>query len=432
MRGANGGKDEEPDVGLSGDGQYRLGRGAVLAQNAAVIAHRDEMTFTIKKALVRSLDKARNTPLGPEVFTTRPEEVVADPQIQIVVELLGGLHPARELMLQALEHGKTVVTANKAVLATYWHEFEAAARQSGAGLYYEASVCGGIPIINVLTRSMQANRIGSMMGIVNGTTNYILTKMSEEGRDYADVLAEAQRLGLAEPDPPSTWAAWTPPTSSPSSPPWPFTLGCRWTRCLSRASRPSRPRTSARARSWAIPSSCWPSARSGIPRCRCGCIPPSSRRGIPLQRARQLQRGLHSGRRGGRPDALWPRGGDLPTASAIISISSPPPSTPITPTAPSTTARRLAGPLLPGELDLRVLRAPDGAGPARRALAHRGHLQPAERVHRLDGAEGPRRRRGALIFVTHDTHEQGMERAIGQIRQLEQVLAVNSVIRVES
>ena len=181
VRGANGGKDEEPDVGLSGDGQYRLGRGAVLAQNAAVIAHRDEMTFTIKKALVRSLDKARNTPLGPEVFTTRPEEVVADPQIQIVVELLGGLHPARELMLQALEHGKTVVTANKAVLATYWHEFEAAARQSGAGLYYEASVCGGIPIINVLTRSMQANRIGSMMGIINGTTNYILTKMSEEG-----------------------------------------------------------------------------------------------------------------------------------------------------------------------------------------------------------------------------------------------------------
>ena len=102
-----------------------------------------------------------------------------------------------------MERGKTVVTANKVAFALHWHELQKAAKQSGAGLYYEAAVCGAIPIIHTLEESLQANRISYIYGIVNGTTNYILTRMSKEGAEYADVLADAQRLGLAEPDPAS-------------------------------------------------------------------------------------------------------------------------------------------------------------------------------------------------------------------------------------
>ena len=117
------------------------------------------------------------------------------------MEFLGGEQPATEYMLRALRAGKTVVTANKVALALNWHRLQAAAQENKAGLYYEASVCGAIPIINVLQNSLQANRIGHMMGIINGTTNYILSRMYDNGEDYKDVLGDAQRLGLAEPNP---------------------------------------------------------------------------------------------------------------------------------------------------------------------------------------------------------------------------------------
>ena len=120
-----------------------------------------------------------------------------------MLEFLGGEEPAHRWISQALERGKTVVTANKVAFALHWHELQKAAKQSGAGLYYEAAVCGAIPIIHTLEESLQANRISYIYGIVNGTTNYILTRMSKEGAEYADVLADAQRLGLAEPDPAS-------------------------------------------------------------------------------------------------------------------------------------------------------------------------------------------------------------------------------------
>lgn len=124
-----------------------------------------------------------------------------DPEIELVAEFLGGKEPAREYMLQALKNGKTVITANKVALAQCWPELEQCAREHNAGLYFEASAAGGIPIIRTLISSMQANDIDRIMGIINGTTNYILSAMSKEGRDYAPVLADAQRLGLAEPDP---------------------------------------------------------------------------------------------------------------------------------------------------------------------------------------------------------------------------------------
>ncbi|MEB3311873.1 MAG: homoserine dehydrogenase [Snowella sp.] len=150
---------------------------------------------------VRSLEKNRevNLPLG--VLTTDLEAIVTDPDIDIVVELMGGLEPARSLILKAIAHKKHVVTANKAVIARYGHEIYSAANEARVYVLLEAAVGGGIPIIKPLKQSLGANRIQSIIGIVNGTTNYILTQMTTEGADFETVLAEAQKLGYAEADP---------------------------------------------------------------------------------------------------------------------------------------------------------------------------------------------------------------------------------------
>ncbi|MBQ6173415.1 MAG: homoserine dehydrogenase [Clostridia bacterium] len=164
------------------------------------ILRRDGIDVRVTKALVLSIPEARtDVPRG--ILTERADDILTDPEIDIVCEFMGGEQPAARFMQRALEHGKTVVTANKMALALNWDKLDAAARASGAGLYYEASVGGVIPVIRSLTVSLEADRVTQVMGIVNGTTNYILTRMTQEGSDYADVLADAQRLGLAEPNP---------------------------------------------------------------------------------------------------------------------------------------------------------------------------------------------------------------------------------------
>ena len=175
---------------------YRL-----LEDMRADLERQEGLSISLKKALVKSMDEAATCAAPAELLTTDPNDIFSDPEISIVCEFMGGEHPAADFMLRALESGKTVVTANKVALALNWHTLQAAAEAHGVGLYFEASVCGAIPVINVLQHSMQANRIDSLMGIINGTTNYILSRMYLEGGDYADVLADAQRLGLAEPNP---------------------------------------------------------------------------------------------------------------------------------------------------------------------------------------------------------------------------------------
>ena len=150
---------------------------------------------------VRSLDKPRAITLPESVVKTDLEAIVTDPAIDIVVEVLGGLEPARSLILKAIKHGKHVVTANKAVIARYGDEIFTAANAVGVYVQLEAAVGGGIPVIQPLKQSLGVNRINSVTGIVNGTTNYILTQMQSKGSEFADVLAEAQRLGYAEADP---------------------------------------------------------------------------------------------------------------------------------------------------------------------------------------------------------------------------------------
>src|SRR5207244_5976292 len=145
--------------------------------------------------------KQRAVEIGADVLTNDAMSLVEDPSVDVVVELIGGIEPARELILTALQNGKAVVTGNKELLANVGAELFEAAEKAGVDLLFEASVGGGIPLIRPLRESLAGERISRLMGIVNGTTNYILTRMTEGGASYADALAEAQSLGFAERDP---------------------------------------------------------------------------------------------------------------------------------------------------------------------------------------------------------------------------------------
>ena len=192
--------DKIVQIGLLGFGTVGSGVVRVLTDNSQLIAQRAGTAISIKKILVRDLTKKRALSTAAEM-TTDPAAVLGDPEIDIVVELLGGEEPARTLMLEALNRGKHVVTANKDVMAKYGRELFEAAEKNNVNLLFEASVGGGIPIIRPLKRCLAANRISEVMGIVNGTTNYMLDKMTAEGMDFATVLAEAQAKGYAEADP---------------------------------------------------------------------------------------------------------------------------------------------------------------------------------------------------------------------------------------
>ncbi|MBM5802159.1 MAG: homoserine dehydrogenase, partial [Cyanobacteria bacterium K_DeepCast_35m_m2_023] len=155
----------------------------------------------LRRLAVRDLQRARPLQLDPSLLTSDAEAVVDDPAVDIVVEVMGGLEPARSLILRAIAAGKPVVTANKAVIARFGEEIAAAAAARGVYVLIEAAVGGGIPIIEPLKQSLGANRIQRVSGIINGTTNYILSRMADEGAAYSAVLADAQRLGYAEADP---------------------------------------------------------------------------------------------------------------------------------------------------------------------------------------------------------------------------------------
>lgn len=190
-------------IGFLGCGNVGGGVWELLQGFAPEIAHRDHVSIRVKKILVRDVHKARKCSVPAELLTDQPNDVLYDPEISLVAEFMGGEQPATEYMLTALKNGKTVVTANKVAVALNWHRLQEAAQLSHVGLYYEASVCGAIPIISTLMTPLQANRIDRLMGIINGTTNYILSRMYKNGEDYQTVLADAQKLGLAEPNPAS-------------------------------------------------------------------------------------------------------------------------------------------------------------------------------------------------------------------------------------
>ncbi|AFY46903.1 homoserine dehydrogenase [Nostoc sp. PCC 7524] len=178
-----------------------VGTGTVQLLQDAPGRHPLLQEIEIYRVGVRSLDKSRDVNLPAQVITTDLEAIVNDPAIDIIVEVMGGLEPARSLILQALKNGKHVVTANKAAISRFGAEIFTTANQAGLYVMLEAAVGGGIPVIQPLKQALSVNRIHTVTGIVNGTTNYILTRMQTEGSDFGDVLADAQRLGYAEADP---------------------------------------------------------------------------------------------------------------------------------------------------------------------------------------------------------------------------------------
>ena len=182
-------------AGTVGTGVYKL-----CQEMKSEFVQKTGADLVVKKVLVRNASKKREG-IEDAVLTDNWKEIIEDPEIDIVIEVMGGIEPAKTYIIEALEAGKQIVTANKDLLAEHGQEVMAAAEKAGADLEFEAAVAGAIPIIRPLKQSMAGNRISEVMGIVNGTTNYILTKMSEKGMDYAEALAQATELGYAEADP---------------------------------------------------------------------------------------------------------------------------------------------------------------------------------------------------------------------------------------
>ena len=192
---------EPVKIGILGLGTVGSGTINVLTRNADEILRRAGRAIHVVHAAARDITRKRSCPTEGMRLTTDPYEVVNDPEVAVVVELIGGYEPARSLVLKAIENGKHVVTANKAMIAAHGNEIFTAAQKKGVMVAFEAAVAGGIPIIKTLREGLAGNRIEWLAGIINGTSNFILTEMRDRGADFADVLAEAQRLGYAEADP---------------------------------------------------------------------------------------------------------------------------------------------------------------------------------------------------------------------------------------
>lgn len=193
----------EIKVGILGLGVVGSGAVRILQENANEIAHRIGARLVVKRIAVRDVEKQRAVSVDRALLTDNPCDVIDDPEIEILAELIGGVEPAHDYVLRAIRAGKHIVTANKEMMAKAGHDLMEAAGETRRDFFLEGSVAGGIPIIGAVKESLTGNRIRQVIGIVNGTTNYILTKMTEEGADFYQVLAEAQAHGYAEADPTS-------------------------------------------------------------------------------------------------------------------------------------------------------------------------------------------------------------------------------------
>ncbi|MSN27286.1 MAG: homoserine dehydrogenase [Geobacter sp.] len=188
-------------VGLIGFGNIGAGVVKLLRENGDVVRNKVGSGIVLKKIADLDITSDRGVEVDASIMTTDVNEIFNDPEISVVIELIGGYEPAKSFVLKAIEKGKHIVTANKALLALHGDEIYAAAARKGVEVQFEASVGGGIPVITAIKSNLAANRFGGVFGIMNGTCNYILTRMTQEGADFAEMLQAAQELGYAEPDP---------------------------------------------------------------------------------------------------------------------------------------------------------------------------------------------------------------------------------------
>ncbi len=188
-------------IGLLGAGNVGGGVVRILQENRDAIERRLGAQVVVRRVLVRSLDRKRDVDIDPALLTTDADLVIGDPEVRVVVELVGGIEPAKTWVLEAIRRGKHVVTANKALLAEHGRELFSEARKFGVSIFFEGSVAGGIPVLRALREGLASDRIESLIGIVNGTSNYILDAMSRSGVSYDEALTAAQGAGFAEADP---------------------------------------------------------------------------------------------------------------------------------------------------------------------------------------------------------------------------------------
>src|SRR5208282_1484709 len=189
------------NVGLLGFGTIGTGVVKLLVGNSLLIEEKLGARLILKRIADLDITTDRGVPVAVGVLTNKADEVLTDPDISVVIELIGGYEPARSFVLKAIENGKHVVTANKALLALHGREIYAAAAARGVEVLYEAAVGGGIPVLSAIRGNLAANNFATVLGILNGTCNYILTKMTQERADFNQVLKNAQELGYAEADP---------------------------------------------------------------------------------------------------------------------------------------------------------------------------------------------------------------------------------------
>ena len=194
---------KEISIGLLGLGTVGSGVVKIIENHQDKLAHQIGCPIKVKKVLVKDLGKTRAVQLAPDLLTTDASAIFDDPEIDMIVEVMGGVEETKEWLIKALRNKKHIVTANKDLMAIHGAELLREASKNGCDLFYEASVAGGVPIIRSLADGLSSDRITKMMGIVNGTTNYILTKMTVDGLPYEEALKEAQELGYAEADPTS-------------------------------------------------------------------------------------------------------------------------------------------------------------------------------------------------------------------------------------
>jgi homoserine dehydrogenase len=402
----------------------------VLLTKRAALERRIGRPVVICTALVR--DPAKPRPVSLSVpLVTDPRQVLDHPDVDVIVEVLGGEEPARTLILEAIERGKHVVTANKEVMAKHGPAIRAAAAARGVTVAYEASVGGGIPLIGPFQLDLAANDISSVVGIVNGTTNYILTRMTESGASFADALREAQELGYAEPDPTNDVEGWDAAYKlailaslafgAPIMPEQVFREGITQVRSATSCTRPR----------WAIGSSCWRSRgwstarETRAPRARSqGSMLASVDGSFNAVRSRATdQDGLFYGRGGGsqptasavgrRPDRA---GHERPGAGRRLPCDA----------AAAAADAAAANALLPAPADHR----PPGRHGRHRHRARRPRHQPGQRGQKEAWSWAMTCRAPRIVLTTHTASEQAIQDALGTLRQMPAIKTVGSLLRV--
>ncbi|MGZ5958370.1 MAG: homoserine dehydrogenase [Myxococcaceae bacterium] len=435
----------EVGIGIAGFGTVGGGVLSILRRHARDIEARIGARIVVRKVAVRDPGKERAVDVDPALLTTRYQDLLSDPGIAVVVELVGGTTEAFDLVMGALARGKHVVTANKALLATRGEEIFRLAVEKGVDVYYEGAVCGGVPVIRTLREALASDRINALHGIVNGTTNYILTAMAEEGEPLARALAEAQRLGYAEADPTLDVSGGDAAQKLCVLAQLAFGARLKPEDVLTEGILGLEPEDFAWGKEFgyalkllAVARRCGPNGQAGSDQIEARVHPAFIPAGSMLAGVRGAMNAvlLHSDALG--PSMLFGQGaGAMPTGSAVVSdiidlarniLSGSPGRVPLPPATPLVSLRPHDEIRCGYYLRFTVKDVPGVLARIATTLAQRKISNAAvqQREHQAEGDPVP------LVFVTHQAREADLASAIREIDAYPTTVAPTRLIRIES